>query len=237
MENSNLKIFICLCFLLPLLVRPPAVQAAETYIEPNSDAIYQELNGIDRSSHRAWRQTVGTKPVALTFDELNAKHDLKTRNDHCPVYFGQANAQPRFTAGGSFPRLPLKEIVRKLKAGELVPDDLPIQFVWVDGKRVTYNNRSLTALYMAGMHPTQVIDVTNHPGEEFNDLTVIVLKRLEGMAGKPSTEMLVRADGMGADGQPKTAADWDAPIGEVVSMPKDLLAEALSCEESQTNHR
>jgi hypothetical protein len=51
------------------------------------------------------------------------------------------------------------------------------------------------------------------------------------MAGKPSTEMLVRTAGLGADGQPKEPSDWDAPIGEIVSMPDDLLIEARTCEQ------
>jgi hypothetical protein len=125
----------------------------------------------------------------------------------------------------------LADLAAKLKAGDLTPDDFPIQFIWIDGKRVTLNNRSLTALYKAGKRPTKLIDRTETPSAQSHEELASALRRLEGMAGKPSTEMLVRTAGLGADGQPKEPSDWDAPIGEIVSMPDDLLREARTCEQ------
>jgi hypothetical protein len=92
------------------------------------------------------------------------------------------------------------------------------------------HNRSLTALYKAGKRPTKLIDRTETHSSQSPEELASVLLRLEGMAGKPSTEMLVRTEGLGPDGQPKDASDWDAPIGEIVSMPEDLLTEARTCE-------
>jgi hypothetical protein len=45
--------------------------------------------------------------------------------------------------------------------------------------------------------------------------------------------MLVRTRGLGRDGRLKEATDWDAPIGEIVSMPDDLLQLARSCQRGE----
>jgi hypothetical protein len=87
-------------------------------------------------------------------------------------------------------------------------------------------------LYKAGKGPTKSIDVSNNPSVQSPDALADALRRLEGMAGKPSTEMLVRTPGLGSDGQFREASDWDAPIGEIVSMPEDLLKEARTCEKN-----
>jgi hypothetical protein len=201
----------------------------KNYLDQSSNGIYKELNGIDRDLHREIRQTLGRKQATTSLEDLKTKYDLSRKNHQCPIYFGQANAQSRFSGSGLFDRMALADIVTKLKAGDLTPDDFPIQFIWVDGKRVTLNNRSLTALYKAGKRPTKVIDRTENSSAQSHGELASALLRLEGMAGKPSTEMLVRTAGLGADGQPKEPSDWDAPIGEIVSMPDDLLIEARTC--------
>jgi hypothetical protein len=58
-----------------------------------------------------------------------------------------------------------------------------------------------------------------------------VLRRLEVMGGKPSTEMLVRTGGISFDGRLTEASDWNVPMGEIVSMPDDLLIEASTCKQ------
>jgi hypothetical protein len=210
-------------------------ETQKNYVDQSADGIYKELNGIDKNLHREIRQTAGRKPVTTSLDDLKVKYDLSRKNHQCPIYFGQANAQSRFSGSGLFSRMALADMAAKLKAGELTPDDLPIQFIWIDGKRVTLNNRSLTALYKAGKRPTKLIDRTESLHAQSSDELAGALRRLEGMAGRPSTEMLVRTAGLGADGQPKEPSDWDAPIGEIVSMPDDLLMEARTCE--QKNQR
>jgi len=82
---------------------------------------------------------------------------------------------------------------------------------------------------MAGMRPTKIFDLTKDSRVLSGDLLASALQRLEGMGGKPSTEMLVRTDGIGRDGQPKQASDWDAPTGVIVGMPDDVLMEARTC--------
>ncbi|HET8562922.1 MAG TPA: hypothetical protein VFM35_03500, partial [Candidatus Binatia bacterium] len=194
------------------------------------DAIYKELNGIDRTHHRQIRQTEGTKRVTSSLKELTTKYDLSPRSHDCPVYFGQANVQMQFSQSGKFRRATLDDVATMLKAGEISPDEIPVRFLWVDGKRVTVNNRSLTVLYKAGMRPTRLIDQSEKLPVQGPGSLEEVLRRLEAMAGKPSTEMLVRTPGIGSDGRPREARDWEAPMGEIVSMPDDVLAHARSCD-------
>lgn len=52
------------------------------------------------------------------------------------------------------------------------------------------NNRSLTALCIANMTPTILIDVTNNPAEEAK-----LTQRLNEMGGQPSTSILIRKIG------------------------------------------
>ena len=229
------RIVVCLLIaaLLPAVCVVEAQETKKSHVDQTADAIYKELNGIDKSLHRKIRETAGRKPATTSLDDLKMKYDLSPKNHKCPIYFGQANAQSRFSGSGKFSRASLAELVAKLKAGDLTPDDFPIQFIWIDGKRVTINNRSLTALYKAGKRPTKLIDRTADLSAQSREELTSALRRLEGMAGKPSTEMLVRIPGLGADGRPKEASDWDAPIGEIVSMPEDLLKEARVCEQGE----
>jgi len=216
-------------FLLAIPFRGDTQETEKTEIHQSADVIYKELNGIDRSHHRQIRKTAGRQPSTASLDDLKNKYDLAPKNHQCPIYFGQANAQSRFSGSGKFSKMPLADLAAKLKAGEVTPDDVPIEFIWIDGKRVTLNNRSLTALYKAGKRPTRLIDVSKESSVQANALAD-ALRRLEGMAGKPSTEMLVRTPGLGSDGRFREASDWDAPIGEIVSMPGDLLIEARTCD-------
>jgi hypothetical protein len=228
---QNLKWIVLATFFLATASCVGPQETEKNYVGQTADAIYKELNGIDKNLHRQVRETVGRRRVTTSLDDLKIKYDLSSKNHQCPIYFGQANAQSRFSRSGRFSRMALADLTAKLKAGELSPDDFPIQFVWIDGKRVTLNNRSLTALYKAGKGPTKLIDRTETAGAQSHEELASALRRLEGMAGKPSTEMLVRTAGLGPDGQPKEPSDWDAPIGEIVSMPVDLLMEARTCEQ------
>jgi hypothetical protein len=210
--------------------------AQKSHVDDSQDQIYRELNGIDKNRHREIRETHGSMHVTISVDQLKTKYDLSPRNYNCPVYFGQPSVQPHFSAIGLFHGASLEEVAGKLKSGELKPDDIPIQFIWVDGKKVTVNNRSLTVLYKAGMRPTKSIDRTNILPLQGRESLEELLQRLESMAGKPSTEMLVRTQGIGHDGRAKQASDWDAPIGEIVTMPKDLLRLARSCQKVDNRH-
>jgi hypothetical protein len=212
------------------LLYSPRLQT--NHADLSSASIYHEINGIDRDLHREVRQTVGTKLSTMSLDQLEARHDLSPRRDPCPVYFGQPSIQPQFSIAGIFHGAAVGEVAAKLKDGRLTPESVPIQFIWIDGKKVTVNNRSLTVLYKSARRPTKLVDRSGSlPARGIESLEEVLL-RLEGMAGKPSTEMLVRTRGLGRDGSVKEASAWDAPIGEIVTMPDDLLKEAKTCKQA-----
>jgi hypothetical protein len=228
--RTFISFWLLATFLLAIASPGEAQETEKSQVDQTADAIYKELTGIDKNLHRHVRQTAGRKRATASLDDLKTKYDLSRKNHSCPIYFGQATAQSRFSGSGKFSRIAFVDLAAKLKAGDLTPDDVPIEFFWIDGKRVTLNNRSLTALYKAGKRPTKVINVLEDPSAQSPAALANTLRRLEVMAGKPSTEMLVRTAGLGPDGQPREASDWDAPIGEIVSMPEDLLIEARTCE-------
>jgi hypothetical protein len=233
-QNPRLQQFIRLLSVLILFAGQDsfvrAHMAGSNHAE-TAETTYKELNGIDRNLHREIRQIQGTKPSTQTLEQLKVKYDLSPRSDTCPVYFGQPTIRQRFSGEGVFRRATLDEVVAELKSGNLTPDDIPVQFIWVDGKRVTVNNRSLGVLYKAGIRPTKLVDRTGTLPPEGSESLEAVLRRLEVMGGKPSTEMLVRTGGISFDGRLTEASDWNVPMGEIVSMPDDLLIEASTCKQ------
>lgn len=82
-------------------------------------------------------------------------------------------------------------------AGKLSADSLPIEYIVRDGKMITMNNRSLTALSKANMKPTVLIDIT---GNTINEAKLT--QRLAEMGGQPSESILVRK------------------LGEIIYIPK-----------------
>ena len=80
------------------------------------------------------------------------------------------------------------------------------------------------------MRPTKLVDRTGTLPPDGSESLQAVLRRLEVMGGKPSTEMLVRTEGM-SEGRLTEASDWGVPMGEIVSMPDDLLMEARTCKQ------
>jgi hypothetical protein len=232
-RDPRLRQFILLLSVLIFLPGQGSLvhaQMAGSDHDEMAETAYKNLNGIDRSLHREIRQIQGTKLSTQALEQLKAKYDLSPRSNTCPVYFGQPTIRQRFSGDGIFRRATLDEIVAKLKSGSLTPDDIPVQFIWIDGKRVTINNRSLGVLYKAGMRPTKLVDRTGTLPPEGSESLQAVLRRLEVMGGKPSTEMLVRTEGM-SEGRLTEASDWDVPMGEIVSMPDDLLMEARTCKQ------
>ncbi|NRT88517.1 hypothetical protein [Clostridium beijerinckii] len=103
------------------------------------------------------------------------------------IYFGQKSVSPNFSERGKFKGQSIESIAEKLKTGELSPDDLPIEYIIRDGKMITLNNRSLTALSKAGLRPTKFI---NQTGNIFFEKQIT--ERLAEMGGKPSISMYIR---------------------------------------------
>ena len=57
-------------------------------------------------------------------------------------------------------RASIQSVADSLTTGKLSADSLPIEYIVRDGKMITMNNRSLTALSKANMKPTVLIDIT-----------------------------------------------------------------------------
>lgn len=142
--------------------------------------------------------------------ELNG-YDLTPRPDNGePILFAQIGVSPEFSSKGRFNGADIEAIVEKLKSGELSPDDLPVQYIWVNGQKCVVNNRSLTTLSKAGKKPTVMEDMTGRLSRDPADPDSLdnVLKRLDEMGGKPSDSMPVR----------KTSSR-DSEIREIVKLP------------------
>lgn len=161
---------LCLTVAVSIFVGAGIAQpAANNDSERAARAIYKELVGLDRTRHREVRQTEGAERVSKTLDQLKSKYDLTPRRHDCPLFFGQASVQSQFSSSGIFQKASISDVAAMLKAGKISPAIVPVGFVWVVGKRVSVNNRSLTALYKAGLRPTKLLDRSRdlpHQGSE-----------------------------------------------------------------------
>jgi RHS repeat-associated protein len=138
-------------------------------------------------------------------------YDLTPGDPSQPIRFAQIGVSPEFSSKGRFKGAKIDDISAELRAGTRSPDELPVQYIWVNGEKVVVNNRSLTTLSDADKKPTQTTDMTGTlPTErEDPDRLPSVLKRLDEMDGKPSDTMPVRETGT-----------RDSPIARTVSLPK-----------------
>jgi hypothetical protein len=118
---------------------------------------------------------------------------------------------PEFSSKGRFKGAPIEDVAGQLQSGALQPEDLPVQYIWVNGQPVVVNNRSQTTLSKAGMQPTNTEDKTGDlpTSSDDPDRLPSVLKRLDEMDGQPSDSMPVRED-----------SSRDSPIREVVPLVK-----------------
>jgi hypothetical protein len=81
--------------------------------------------------------------------------------------------------------------------------------MWVNGDKMAVNNRSLTALSLAGMEPTNTTDVSGNLPATGNDSLPNVLGRLDEMVGNnPSNTIGVRS----------IDDDRSSPIAKTVSI-------------------
>jgi hypothetical protein len=149
-------------------------------------------------------------PLQPHLKVLQQKYDLTPRPDTGQqIKFGQRGVSPDFSSKGRFQGASIDEIAAKLKAKELTPDDLPVEFIWVNGEKVVINNRSLTTLTKAGFKPTKMVDMTGRLPKEGPDSLESVLERLEEMGGKPSNSIPIRS-----------TDDRNSPAREVITLPK-----------------
>ncbi len=110
------------------------------------------------------------------------------------ILFGQKAAGARFTtkeAGSTFEFAGelVADVAEGLKSGRIHPDQIPVEYVMIKGRRVAVNTRSMAAFDRAGVEPTRIIDKTA-------DSRVVrkVQERLEEMGGNPRDTIDIRPD-------------------------------------------
>lgn len=103
-------------------------------------------------------------------------------------------------ASGEFAGSTIGEVALGLRAGSILPSQVPIQFIAIEGQIVTLNNRSLTALRRAGMGRVSRRDaiavvICDHIrlSERFGGSTTASPRPgARGIAGDPSEKMVPR---------------------------------------------
>jgi len=128
-----------------------------------------------------------------------------------PILFAQIGVSPDFSSKGRFQGASIDNVAGRLRSGALQPDDMRVQYIWVNGQPVVVNNRSQTTLSKAGMQPTNTQDMTGQlpAASDDPDRLPSVLNRLDEMNGQPSDSMPIRE-----------TSSRDSPIREVVPLVK-----------------
>ncbi|TDD35529.1 RHS repeat protein [Actinomadura sp. KC06] len=132
--------------------------------------------------------TPSPDPHAYVANPLAMIDPLGLEEGHT-VLFGQRRVGPNFSSQGLFQGRPIADVADDLRAGRMSPNDVPVNvFRHSSGLLVAENNRSLTALSMAGMQPTniRVMDrVPQHVLDRLNETPVSGPPRL------PSTRVAI----------------------------------------------
>ncbi len=108
------------------------------------------------------------------------------------ILFGQKSVSRTFTSveDGStfkFAGKSIVEVSNLVKQGIASADDLPINYVRINGQNVAVNNRSILTLRRAGSEPTLTVDVSYN-----SSIMKEVQRRLNEMGGIPSDTIRIR---------------------------------------------
>lgn len=76
----------------------------------------------------------------------------------------QKTYNPNFSAEGKFSDMTVEDVTAKLRSGELMPSDVPIDYVVRDGNTLMLNTRSAQALEAAGI-PRSHWNAVNRTGD------------------------------------------------------------------------
>jgi hypothetical protein len=179
------------------------------------------LKGLEKAKALSFFEPAAKNPTCGTCESTPARQTI-TIGDHTydltpgvdtgqKIMFGQSNVSPHFSKAGFFKGASVDDVAGMLRSGALSSDDVPVQYLWVNGQKMVVNNRSLTALSLAGMEPTNVTDVTGNLPETGDDALPNVISRLETMPGNtPSDAIGVR----------ELHEDWNSPVTKTVSLPE-----------------
>lgn len=148
----------------------------------NNPVRYFDPSGHEKICPKGESNSAGTDTQAKKVNESGSNANK--------VYFGQKSVSPNFSSQGTFKGASIQSVADRLASGELSADNLPIEYIVRDGKMITMNNRSLTALSKANMKPTVLIDITGDAANEAK-----LTQRLSEMGGQPSESILIRKIG------------------------------------------
>lgn len=116
------------------------------------------------------------------------------KNNDAPILFGQKAISPGFSAEGYFSASKIEDVAKDIKKNKIDASKININYIWVNGKKVSVNNRSLAVLTLAGKKPVKTTDLTGKiPLQEGHDSLLSILNRLDEHNGKPSPTILLRS--------------------------------------------
>jgi hypothetical protein len=193
-----------------------AVAKVVARYSPGGDRAPGTSQGAGCATCKDAEGSAGTKavpaPTRTTLKVGEHTYDLTPGVDMGqPIKFGQRAISPKFSKRGLFKGASVEEVAAMLKNGTLSPDDIPVQYIWVNGEKMVVNNRSLTALSLAGKEPTRAIDMTGNLPEKGPDSLSSVVGRLEEMEGnRPASTIGIR----------ERQADHESPVVKTVPLPE-----------------
>jgi hypothetical protein len=119
------------------------------------------------------------------------------------VQFGQRRIGPNFSVGGAFRGRSIYAVAQDLKSGALNPDGVKVNVFEHGGQLVAENNRSLAALSLAGLRPTNINILDSAPQD--------VIDRL--------TEPALVGDSLPSTMTAVTPSMTDLRVGDIISIP------------------
>lgn len=118
--------------------------------------------------------------------------------------FGQRRVSPNFSEEGAFKGRSIYAVAQDLKNGTLDPNGIKIHAFWHEGQLVSENTRSLSALSLAGLRPTNINILDSVPDDVLARLTE------EPLVGGPLPSRVTAV----------TPSMRDLRVGDIISIPE-----------------
>jgi YD repeat-containing protein len=140
--------------------------------------------------------TTGNRALSpQQIEDISIFNEMTSATASGPIMFGQKGVSPNFSSKGAFQGASVQEVAAAISEGEIAPSAIQINTVNWNGQNVSVNNRSLTALSIAGQEPTNTVNVTNSISMSPNDPDNLYafVQRLREMNYEPSPQIGVRS--------------------------------------------
>ncbi|HEY4248180.1 MAG TPA: LamG-like jellyroll fold domain-containing protein [Lacunisphaera sp.] len=123
------------------------------------------LGRTGRAAGNLEKQQLLEESISITAFENEEGTILPQANEN--IQLAQKGVRSTFTTKAENSRfkyagMTIAEVANGLRKGTILADELPIEFVIIEGERFAVNNRSLLALRRANLQPTRTIDVTKN---------------------------------------------------------------------------